>query len=164
MPAPGAPHPYPYPYPPPQGGNGLAVAGMVCGIVGLVLCWIPVFGWMVAVVGIVLGAIGWSKANKGARNKGMAVAGVACGVAGILLGVTLFLLVMRSVDHARRDVIEDLERIHDERRQQMKEHEQMRERALERLEHDDTKWKDLHDKIDDNRYQYEYEYKAPDTE
>jgi len=134
VPAPGAP----YPYPPPP-GNGLAVAGMVCGIVGLVFCWVPVFGWIVAVVGIVLGAIGWSKANKGARNKGMAVAGVTCGVAGIVIGVLLFLMVLRSVDHARRDAIENLERIRNEERQRLQEMERLRGRALDRLERDDTR-------------------------
>ena len=36
------PPPYGVCFAPPQQGNGLAVAGMVCGIIGVVLFWIPV--------------------------------------------------------------------------------------------------------------------------
>jgi len=70
---------------------------MILGIIGLALCWIPIFGWLVAVVGIVLGAIGWSRANKGARGKGMAITGVVCGIIGLLAGAVFFVFTMVAV-------------------------------------------------------------------
>jgi len=82
---------------PPQQGNGLAVAGMVLGILGLVLCWVPFIGWLIAVVGVILGAIGWSKANKTGKNKGMAIAGVVCGIVGLAIGVIFLVMAMTAV-------------------------------------------------------------------
>jgi hypothetical protein len=59
-------------------GNGLAVAGMVLGIIGLVFCWVPVLGWILALLGLIFGAVGNGKANKiGGKGKGMALAATA---------------------------------------------------------------------------------------
>jgi hypothetical protein len=92
------------PYPPPQqavpqqDGNGLAVAGMVLGILGLVLCWVAIIGWVVAIVGVVLSALGMSKAKKlGGKNKGMAVAGLVCGIVGLAIGIIFFVIAMTAV-------------------------------------------------------------------
>jgi hypothetical protein len=83
---------------PSQQGNGLAVAGMVLGILGLVLCWVPFLGWLCALIGIVLGALGMSKAKKvGGKGKGMAIAGLVCGILGLLIGVVLFVLATMAV-------------------------------------------------------------------
>ena len=68
-----------------QNGNGLAVAGLVCGLVGL-LVFAPILGPLA----IIFGGIGWSKANRGAKHKGMAIAAVVLGIADIVLwGVLL---------------------------------------------------------------------------
>ena len=68
-----------------QDGNGLAIAGLVCGLVGL-LVFAPILGPLA----IIFGGIGWSKANRGARHKGMAIAAVVLGIADIVLwGVLL---------------------------------------------------------------------------
>ncbi len=55
--------------------NGLAVAGMICGIVSLLCIAAPITG----ILGLVFGAIARSKGNK----SGMATAGIACGAVGI---------------------------------------------------------------------------------
>ena len=61
---------------PQQQGSGLGIASMVCGIVALVgSC----FGWVgiiLAIIAVVLGALGIKK-NSG---KGMAIAGLVCGI------------------------------------------------------------------------------------
>lgn len=84
-----APH-YGYPYQP-QPSNGIGTAGMVCGIVGLVLCALPfvgLFTFPVAVVGLVLSGIGVGKANRGeATNRGAAIAGVTCSSIAVVLFV-----------------------------------------------------------------------------
>ena len=70
-----------------------AVSGMVCGIISVVICWLPVATHILGVIGIVM----YVKAKKAIeadsqlRGKGMAVAGLVCGICGIVFG--LFYLV-----------------------------------------------------------------------
>jgi hypothetical protein len=95
--------------PGPPAGNGIALAGFIVALVGLVLCWVAIVGWAICAVGVILSAIGWSGAKKaGGRNKGLAIAGVICGALGIVIGVLVFVLVMASftkyVDKAKRGV------------------------------------------------------------
>lgn len=87
--------------PPEQPGNGLAVAGLVLGILGLVFCWIPFFGWIMALLGIIFGAIGNGKANRGAKGKGLAMAGLILGVLGLVLGVAFFVWAMKQANETR---------------------------------------------------------------
>ncbi|HEY3923726.1 MAG TPA: DUF4190 domain-containing protein [Acidothermaceae bacterium] len=64
--------------------NGLAVAGMVCGIVGLVL-----FNVILGPLAIIFGCVGLARANRGASHHHMAVAGIVLGVVDIALFVVL---------------------------------------------------------------------------
>ncbi|MFE0106679.1 DUF4190 domain-containing protein [Streptomyces sp. NPDC059009] len=114
-PAPGAGAPHQYPAAPPlygapgpgypmamQPSNGMGTAGLVCGIIGVVLSLTFILwfiGIILGILGIVFGAIGISKANKGeATNKGAATGGLICGVVATvllpLLGLILFASVM----------------------------------------------------------------------
>ncbi|GAB3644566.1 DUF1707 and DUF4190 domain-containing protein [Glycomyces tarimensis] len=66
---------------PPRAENGFGVAGLVLGIVGICCC-------IAAILAIIFGAIGMSKANRGAAtNKGMAIAGLTLGIIGAALSV-----------------------------------------------------------------------------
>ncbi len=74
--APYPPAPQPYPpmqnqgYPPPapypglgyqtqsEPGSGLAIAGFILGIIGIVSSWFPFFGIVIPIVGIILSALG----------------------------------------------------------------------------------------------------------
>jgi hypothetical protein len=77
-------------------GNGMAVAGLVLGIIGLVFCWVPFLGWILALLGIIFGGLGQGRANRiGGRGKGLAVAGLVCGTLGLVLGVALFFYAMK---------------------------------------------------------------------
>jgi len=77
-----------------QGGNGLAVAGLVMGILSLVLFWIPFLGILLGLLGLIFGGIGIGRANKVGKGKGMAIAGLVMGIIGLLLGLAwIFLLV-----------------------------------------------------------------------
>ena len=84
-------------------GNGMAVAGLVLGIIGLVFCWIPFLGWILALLGIIFGGLGMGKANKiGGRGKGLAIGGLVCGVLGLIIGVAAFFWAMtQSRRHMR---------------------------------------------------------------
>ena len=67
---------------PSQAGKGLAIAGMVCGIVSF-FC----FPYILGLLGIIFGAVA---RNKGYRG-GMATAGIACGVIGIALWLVMII-------------------------------------------------------------------------
>jgi hypothetical protein len=63
-----------------QQGNGLAIAGLVCGIVGLFFLNV-----VLGPLAIIFGGIGWSKASNGARYRGMAIASVVLGVIDLVI-------------------------------------------------------------------------------
>lgn len=71
-----------YPGAQPQAGNGLAIAGLVCGIVGIFIANI-----ILGPLALIFGGIGLSRANKGAKFKGMAIAALILGVVDIILFV-----------------------------------------------------------------------------
>ncbi|HVM00487.1 MAG TPA: DUF4190 domain-containing protein [Egibacteraceae bacterium] len=122
--------------PPPQrGSNGVAIASLVCGIIALLLSWIPlinVLALILAIVAVVTGVMGIRRANQpGVGQKGLAIGGLVTGILGALLSVAILLAVfaafsdpqfrepferlMEGEDPER--VIEDLERqLEDEQR------------------------------------------------
>lgn len=84
-----------YPQPGPEGfqsvpvpkkTNGLATAGMILGILGVVLGCCGV-GLIFGIVGAILSVMALNKIGKtGEGGKGMAIAGIICSAVGILLG------------------------------------------------------------------------------
>jgi len=76
--------------PPAPRGNALAVAGLVCGLVGGLL--------LQAVLGplaIVFGGIGWARGRRGAPHLGMAMAAVVFGVVDLVVLAALLALTLR---------------------------------------------------------------------
>lgn len=67
--------------------NTAAVIGFIFGIVGLLLCWIPLLGLLGVITGLVLSLIGVTKKN--ASSKGMAIAGISLSSVGILIGIII---------------------------------------------------------------------------
>lgn len=68
-----------------QPRNGMGIAALVLGIVGLLLSWIP-FVWVASILAIVFGAIGAKRAKAGqATNRGMALWGMWLGIAAVIL-------------------------------------------------------------------------------
>ncbi|MBR5714718.1 MAG: DUF4190 domain-containing protein, partial [Clostridia bacterium] len=70
--------------------KGISIAALVCGIVGIVGAWFPVicyFALIIAIVGIVLGAIGMKKAKENNEPTGLATAGLVLGIIGTALAV-----------------------------------------------------------------------------
>lgn len=79
---------------PDSGGTGLAVAALVCGIVGL--C-VPLLG----IVAIILGAVYLARAS--VNGRGLAIAGIVTGVLGLLSTVALLLaLLLPALGQARQ--------------------------------------------------------------
>ncbi|WP_138758393.1 DUF4190 domain-containing protein [Modestobacter altitudinis] len=63
-------------------GNGLAIAGLVCGLVGLLF-----FPIVLGPLAIIFGGIGLSRANRGAGHKGMSIAAIVLGIADLVVMV-----------------------------------------------------------------------------
>ena len=78
------------PQPEKTGNAGLAIAGMVCGIVSIVICCLWGVSLLVAIPGLILSIVALAKKCKG---KGMAVAGVICSSLGIILFIIYTLLI-----------------------------------------------------------------------
>ena len=72
--------------------KGMAIGGMVLGIVGLVLCFIPIpFGGIIALICAIVGLIVSAMAMKRCpSSKGMAIAGLVCSIIALALYVLLF--------------------------------------------------------------------------
>ena len=74
---------------PVKGSNGIATAGFVLSLLGLLGSWIPVLnvlGILLAVVGSALAAVGLAKAKVGA-GMGLALAGIVLGVFAVILAL-----------------------------------------------------------------------------
>ncbi|MBQ4557848.1 MAG: hypothetical protein IJA61_00525 [Clostridia bacterium] len=69
-------------------GKGLAVSGMVLGIVSLVLCWFGVLAFAalpLAIVGLVLSIVGGKKLKANNAPSGIATAGLVIGIIAVVL-------------------------------------------------------------------------------
>ncbi|MBL0387132.1 hypothetical protein JJB07_10760 [Tumebacillus sp. ITR2] len=77
---------------PQKSGGGLAIAGMIVGIVGLIFCWIPFFGFIVNLTGLILSAFGM-KSNE----RGMAVAGLVMTIIGLLVALLVTVLMIFAI-------------------------------------------------------------------
>jgi hypothetical protein len=67
--------------------NGLGVAGFVTGLLGLILCWVPWLGILLAGVGIVLSGIAIPQGKKKGAGNGLAIAGLVCGIIALIPAV-----------------------------------------------------------------------------
>lgn len=85
------PYTYQSPAPTPRPGNGLAIAGFVLGLLGLLFSFIPIVGviaWPMVILGLVFGVVGVKKAISGnAAHKGLAIAAIALSAVGLLMCV-----------------------------------------------------------------------------
>ena len=65
--------------------NGVGTAGFVLALIALFLGWVPVLGWIVWILGLILSFVGVFK-----KPKGMAIAGLIISLIGIILLLTVF--------------------------------------------------------------------------
>lgn len=66
--------------------NGIGTAGFVMALIALFFGWVPFFGWLLWVLGLVFSIIGMFK-----KPRGLAVAGLIISFIGIILLILLFL-------------------------------------------------------------------------
>jgi hypothetical protein len=79
--------------------NGMAVTGMVLGIISLVLFFVWFLAPVLAVLGIIFSGLGISQCNRlGQDGKGMAVAGLVCSLISAAFWTLLVVLVTSYVN------------------------------------------------------------------
>jgi hypothetical protein len=76
--------------------NGMGVAIFVTGLSGLVLCWMPFLGFLLAGVGVALSGVGMSQGKKTGAGTGLAIAGLVCGVIGLIPALIILIGVLAS--------------------------------------------------------------------
>jgi Domain of unknown function (DUF4190) len=64
--------------------NGMAIAALVCGIVGLFI-----FEVILGALAVIFGGVGLSRANRGAGRRGLALAGIILGAIDIVLFIVI---------------------------------------------------------------------------
>lgn len=85
--------------------NGFGVTALVLGIVGTVFSWVPVLGLILAVLAVVFGALGYSRACKGqATNSGTAIAGLVLGVIAFVIQIVVFAAVGSAANQVNKDL------------------------------------------------------------
>jgi len=74
-----------------QPQNGMAIAGFVCGIIGIFAGWIVV-GLPFSIIGLVLSAVGM----RSSERKGMAIAGLVLSMIGIVIAILILFVIIAS--------------------------------------------------------------------
>ena len=69
--------------------NGIGTAGFIMSLIAIFLGWIPIIGWIIWILGLVLSFAGIFK-----RPKGMAIAGLVISLIGIIMLVFVFGILM----------------------------------------------------------------------
>ncbi|MEZ2122240.1 MULTISPECIES: hypothetical protein [unclassified Corynebacterium] len=72
--------------------NAIAPWALGVAIIALLICWVPVFNWLLAAIGVILGIVGIIKAKgvTGSKNgKGLSIAAIIISVVAIILSVVL---------------------------------------------------------------------------
>ena len=107
-PAPNQLPPHGYAPPPPAPRNGLGTAGFVLGLLAALFAMIPIIGviaWPLAILGLVFGLLGISRARKGAAtNKGLAIAGTVLAAIGLLLCIAWVAAVGSAANEASTEL------------------------------------------------------------
>ena len=94
-----------YPPTPPSGpqatgaSNGLALGGMICGIIGAVVAFlIPIVGLLLGLVAVGLSIPARSRAAASGVGRGQATAGLVLGIAAIALSVAAYFFYLNRIN------------------------------------------------------------------
>ncbi len=83
----------------PQRSNGVAIAALVCGVVALLLSWLPginLLSFLLGIAALICGAIGLSKAKDPAvGGRGLAIGGIVTGLLALVVAVLVYVGIAR---------------------------------------------------------------------
>jgi hypothetical protein len=92
----GYPQAYPAAYP--VRSSGLATAGLVLGILGLVGFWVPFVSLLLSGLAVVVSGLGLAQTAGNAQlGRGKATAGLVCGLLGLIPAVVVIILFITAV-------------------------------------------------------------------
>ena len=72
--------------------NGVGTAGFVLALIAVFLGWVPVLGWIIWLLGLILSFVGVFK-----QPKGLAIAGLVISLIGIILLLTVFGAILAAI-------------------------------------------------------------------
>jgi hypothetical protein len=72
-----------------QKSGGFSIAGFVIGFLALILCWIPFFGLIIAILGIIFSSLGMKK-----NLRGLAIAGLVISIIAVIPAIIITLAVI----------------------------------------------------------------------
>ncbi|NKS80096.1 DUF4190 domain-containing protein [Rhodococcus hoagii] len=88
--------------------NGLGLAALILGIVGLLFCLVPLTGFIgliLGVIGLALGLAGLSRVRKAqASNKGVTISGIVLSALAVVGGIAGIVIVFTAVDQLGDDL------------------------------------------------------------
>lgn len=98
-----------------QRGNGMAVAGFVCGLLGAIFGLIPILFFLsfpLGILGLIFSVIARRRAKRepDRGGKGLATAGIVLSLIGIVLAIVSIAIIGEAAD----DLNDELERIEEE--------------------------------------------------
>ena len=84
----------------------MAVAALVLGIFGTILCWFPavVLGVPLALIGLILGILARKNAQETQQPTGMATAGLVVSIIGLTLGILLSAMCFACAQKVKTDM------------------------------------------------------------
>lgn len=79
---------------PPKPRNGMGTAALILGILAILTCWIPVVGFVLGLIALILGVVGRGRVKKlQATNGGAATTGLVLGVLSVIVNILATLLI-----------------------------------------------------------------------
>ncbi|OII61243.1 hypothetical protein BJP40_06880 [Streptomyces sp. CC53] len=105
-----------YAAPQPPKGNGLAIAGLVLGILALVVSFIPIVNvvvWPLAILGLVFGGVGLAKSKKAGKGKGASITALVTSILSIVLFFVMNAVFFKAVDEVVKETQKELDQSYD---------------------------------------------------
>ena len=80
-----------------RAGLGKAIAALACGVNAVIICWIPIWGWILAtplgIAGLILGIM----ALKSPKWKGMGIGGLVTSIIALAVNVIYLIIVLAAI-------------------------------------------------------------------
>lgn len=102
-----------YAAPQPPKSNGLATAGLVLGILAIVVSFIPILNvivWPLAILGLIFGGIGLAKSGKVGKGKGPSITALITSILAIVMFFVMNALFFKAVDEAVKETKKELDK------------------------------------------------------
>lgn len=104
------------------GKNGIALAGMILGIISVATCWIWCFPWtatICGIMGLILSVLGKKKALETGVGAGQAKAGLICSIIGLAISVVPIIMIIAALISSGPTIMEEFRKATEEASRQI---------------------------------------------